>query len=542
MTDERQPKSRRELRAAERTREIAELERRRREAEAQQAQQPRAQQQAQQTEQRAQRAEQRAQSTQSAAAAAQDQPTPSQQPLQQPLTAEPLVTQAETAEAAPDAQAGVSRKPAEPATAAETPTQPDTSTRPDTLASADTQADIVRPVDTDAPTDTDAPSQGASADDAFAQIFGEDAVGAHKNERRAPAPGRRRRIVVNLVVIGLIIGMVVGAGVLVWNVAGDRIMSILNNESADYEGSGNGTEVEFTVLPGDTGTDIANRLEEQGVVRTSGAFIDAVLARPEEPQFHPGTYRLQEEMSSAEALVALLDEDNRIENTLTIPEGTRETVVFELVQETYGVPMDELKKLAAKPQEFGLPEEAKSLEGFLFPATYTFAPDVSGQEILQTMVDRSFQALDEQGVAEEDRWQTVLMASLVEREARIDEDFPKVARVFYNRLEIDMPLQSDATVTYWTEQTHRAATTDDERADESNPYNTYVHTGMIPAPISNPGDRAIEAAVHPADGDWLYFVTVNLETGETVFSNTLEEHEQAVEKWLKWMEDHPDYE
>lgn len=532
MTDEQQPKSRRELRAAERTREIAELERRRREAEAQQAQ-------LQSAEQQAQRAEQRAQPTQ---LAAQDQPTPPQQPLQQPLTAEPLVTQAESAAATPDAQAAASREPAEPATAADAPTQPDTPARPDMPASTDTQTDIGGLAQPGTPAQPDAPTQGASADDAFAQIFGEDAVGAHKNERRAPAPGRRRRIVVNLVVIGLIIGMVVGAGVLVWNVAGDRIMSILNNESADYEGSGNGTEVEFTVLPGDTGTDIANRLEEQGVVRTSGAFIDAVLARPEEPQFQPGTYRLQEEMSSAEALVALLDENNRIENTLTIPEGTRETVVFELVQETYGVPMDELKKLAAQPQEFGLPEEAKSLEGFLFPATYTFAPDVSGQEILQTMVDRSFQALDEQGVAEEDRWQTVLMASLVEREARIDEDFPKVARVFYNRLEIDMPLQSDATVTYWTEQTHRAATTDDERADESNPYNTYVHKGMIPAPISNPGDRAIEAAVHPADGEWLYFVTVNLETGETVFSNTLEEHEQAVEKWLKWMEDHPDYE
>lgn len=381
-----------------------------------------------------------------------------------------------------------------------------------------------------------------SADDAFAQIFGDDAVGAHDSSRRAPAPGRRRRVVVNLVVIGLIVGMVVGAGVLVWNVAGDRIMSLINNESADYEGSGNGTEVEFTILPGDTGTDIAERLEQQGVVRTSGAFVDAVLARPEEPQFQPGTYRLQEEMSSAEALVALLDDGNRIENTLTIPEGTRETVVFELVQETYDIPVAELEKLAKKPQEFGLPEEAKSLEGFLFPATYTFSPGVGAKEVLQTMVDRSFQALDEQGVAKEDRWDTVLMASLVEREARLDEDFPKVARVFYNRLDIDMPLQSDATVTYWTEQTHRASTTDDEREDENNPYNTYVHKGMIPAPISNPGDRAIKAAVHPADGDWLYFVTVNLETGETVFSNTLEEHEKAVEQWQEWMKDHPDYE
>ena len=134
------------------------------------------------------------------------------------------------------------------------------------------------------------------------------------------------------------------------------------------------------------------------------------------------------------------------------------------------------------------------------------------------------------------------MASLVEREARLAEDFPRVARVFYNRLEIDMLLQSDATVTYWTEQTHRASTTDKERQDASNPYNTYVHKGLIPRPISNPGDVAIDAAVNPADGEWLYFVTVNLETGETVFSNTHEEHEKARDQWLKWLEENPDYE
>ncbi len=498
MTEEQQPKSRRELRAAERTRQLAELARRQRELEAQHDAVKRAQQAEYEAEQ-----------------AAQQTPPP---------------RKAEAQPVAPPAEKHEKIAPASP-TAAAASQQAADKPRLDSTDTAEGTADTA-----------EAPVEGVSADDAFAQIFGDGAVGAHDNDRSAPAPGRRRRVLVNLVVIGLILGMVVGAGVLVWNVAGDRIMSILNNEPRDYEGAGNGTEVEFTILPGDTGTDIANRLEQQGVVRTSGAFIDAVLARPEEPQFQPGTYRLQQEMSSAEALVALLDESNRIENTVTIPEGTRETVVYELVQETYGISVDELKKLASQPQTFGLPEEAKSLEGFLFPATYTFAPDVSAKEVLQTMVDRSFQALDQQGVAKEDRWQIVLMASLVEREARLDEDFPKVARVFYNRLEIDMPLQSDATVTYWTEQTHRASTTDDERADESNPYNTYVHSGMIPAPISNPGDRAIEAAVHPAEGEWLYFVTVDLETGETVFSTTFEEHEQAVAKWLKWLEDHPDYE
>ena len=136
------------------------------------------------------------------------------------------------------------------------------------------------------------------------------------------------------------------------------------------------------------------------------------------------------------------------------------------------------------------------------------------------------------------------MASLIQREAGpVKEDYYKVARVFYNRLNPELwesgLLQSDATVTYRTGNTNVATTTDAERDDASNPYNTYVHPGLPVGPISNPGDLAIDAALHPADGPWLYFVTWNQDTRETIFSATLSEHEVAVAKWLQWMKDHP---
>jgi UPF0755 protein len=116
-----------------------------------------------------------------------------------------------------------------------------------------------------------------------------------------------------------------------------------------------------------------------------------------------------------------------------------------------------------------------------------------------------------------------------------------VSRVFLNRLAIGMLLQSDATVAYGTGHTNTVTTTNAERADASNPYNTYVHPGLPPGPISNPGDLAINAALHPADGPWLYFVTWNLKTGETIFSTTIAEHNAAVAKWQQWMKDNPGY-
>jgi len=150
-------------------------------------------------------------------------------------------------------------------------------------------------------------------------------------------------------------------------------------------------------------------------------------------------------------------------------------------------------------------------------------------------VERAFTALDKAGVPASQRWKTVVLASVVQREAGPDTaDFGKIARVMVNRIQAGMPLQSDATVTYGTGDYGSVWTTQKQRDDASNKYNTYVHKGLPPGPIGNPGDVAIAAALNPTPGSWLYFVTVDLRTGKTDFSTTYAQHQAAVRKLQDW--------
>lgn len=313
---------------------------------------------------------------------------------------------------------------------------------------------------------------------------------------------------------------------------------------ADYEGTGE-KKVVVMIHDGNTGEDVARTLAKADVVKSFGAFYELLLDESPTPVFQPGAYELKTKMSARSALDALQDKDSRLEQTVVIPEGTTAAVALQSLAEGTDIPLADIEAAAKDVASFGLPAEATSLEGFLFPATYSFTPGVSAQDAIQTLVDRQFKALDDAGVAPEKRWTTIVMAALIQREAGLREDYYKVARVFYNRLDPKQwdsgLLQSDATVTYRTGNTDVATTTDAERADASNPYNTYVHPGLPVGPISNPGDLAIDAAVNPAAGPWLYFVSWNLDTGETIFSATLAEHEAAVAKWLAWMKDHPEY-
>ncbi|MDN4615478.1 endolytic transglycosylase MltG [Leifsonia sp. F6_8S_P_1B] len=357
-------------------------------------------------------------------------------------------------------------------------------------------------------------------------------------------PKRKRRWVrplIVFVVIFAVLGGMAGAAYAVFQPQVAALVDKFAPKDDDYSGSGTG-EVMFTIVSGDTGSDIATKLHKAGVTKSYDAFYSLLLRQSTQVEFQPGVFKLAKQMSASSALVALQDPASRVQNTAVIPEGTAAVDALQIVSEQAGISLDELKAAAAKPADFGLPAEAKSLEGFLFPATYTFGPGTTAHDAIKTMVDRMFQALDEAGVAPADRWKTIILASVVQREAGLKDDYPKVARVFLNRLAQGWKLQSDATVAYGTGNTHRVETTDAERADASNPYNTYAHEGLPVGPISNPGDLAINAVVHPADGPWMFFVTWNLETGETIFSTTDAEHEAAVEKWQQWMKDHPEYE
>ena len=165
--------------------------------------------------------------------------------------------------------------------------------------------------------------------------------------------------------------------------------------------------------------------------------------------------------------------------------------------------------------------------------------------MLQTLVDRQFEALDAAGVAPEDRWRTIVLASLVQREAGLErEDFYKVSRVFQNRLDpgLGERLLSPTRRSPTAPATRTPSCDDRRRARRRrNPYNTYVHPGLPIGPISNPGDLAIDAAMHPADGTWLFFVTWNLDTGETMFSDDRRgARGRRRTSGCAWMDEHPD--
>lgn len=356
----------------------------------------------------------------------------------------------------------------------------------------------------------------------------------------ATPPKKKRRLGWLWALIAVLLIGGIGATA-VWVLFEDKVREVLGWEiPIDYEGTGNGTEVQIVIKSGDIGIDISRTLAAAGVTMTSEAFYKLLLATDPAPTFTPGTYKLQQEMSAESALAALQDPANHVTAKVTIPEGTKITKTLQLLADGTGVDLAEFETAAADLASFGIPAEAPSLEGYLFPATYTFDPGLSAHDILAQMVARAFQSLDAAGVAVEDRHRVLTMAALIQKEGGSTDDFYKVSRVFTNRINIGMLLQSDATVSYGSGGTS-ISTTAAERADASNLYNTYVHPGLPIGPIGAPGDAAIDAALHPIDGPWLYFVLINGETGETTFSETLAQHNAAVKVWQAWLREHPDF-
>jgi UPF0755 protein len=186
----------------------------------------------------------------------------------------------------------------------------------------------------------------------------------------------------------------------------------------------------------------------------------------------------------------------------------------------------------------GLPAQAKgNAQGYLFPSTYEFEPDATAGQQLEAMVAKCLDELRTLGVTPDRAQRVLTTASIVEGEARAGPDRPKVARVVENRLAKGMPLQMDSTVHFIAHRRGKAGTTNAERHSRS-PYNTYLVKGLPPGPINNPGLLAMQAAVRPAPGPWLYFVTVNPESGQTVFSRDAAGHAAGVKLFASWCSHH----
>lgn len=298
----------------------------------------------------------------------------------------------------------------------------------------------------------------------------------------------------------------------------------------DYVGQGEGTVV-IVIEDGDLGEDVARKLVAADVVKSFDAIYRPMLSS--DLVIYPGHYEFPLQIPGAEALRILL-EAKPITQSVTIPEGFQVAQIVPTLSEALSIPEPELfAAVDAANERFPGP----TLEGYLFPATYQFAPDVTAEFVIEQMLDRTLQELAKWDVGLDESLELMTLASIIQEEARLKEDFYKVSTVFNNRLDRGMLLQTDPSVKYYYEGSIDSF--QQGVADTDNPYNTYVYPGLPPGPISSPGSLAIEAALNPAPGDYLFFVTINLNSGETIFSETLREHEKAVELYRKWLRENP---
>jgi UPF0755 protein len=358
-------------------------------------------------------------------------------------------------------------------------------------------------------------------------------------------PRRRRRrnpvgTVVSLVVAAV---LVITASVYTYGWVNDMLPSVSFGESdaEDYEGAGSG-ETLVEIPAGAGGGEIAQILASEDVVASSAAFTAALQADPRSSSIQPGVYRMANQMSSQAALARLLDGTYRQVNGVTVREGLWVAETFEILAEATGHEVADYE--AVDPATLGLPEAAQGeLEGFLYPSTYEFADDSTPEDQLRAMVELGKQKYEELGIPQESLREVITKASIVQGEGMFADDLPKIARVVENRLEgsseTDGRLQMDSTVHFVHQERGRAGTTDAQRQDES-PYNTYVHRGLPPGPINSPGEDAIRAALNPAPGDWVYFVTVDPSTGETRFATDFAGHQENVALFQEWCADNPD--
>jgi UPF0755 protein len=353
-------------------------------------------------------------------------------------------------------------------------------------------------------------------------------------------PERRHRPRRRLGCLAVLLALVVllGGGYLAYSYGMGALKEKLS-PPPDYRGAGSG-RVLVEVRDGDAASDIAATLQGKGVVKSTEAFTDAARSDSRSVGIQVGFYAMHKKMSAKSALAILVDPDNRIRSAVTIPEGlTVKQIVTTLAKRT-DFTVRQYNRVLAHPAGIGLPGYAGgNAEGYLFPATYEVPPGSTPRSVLTMMVKRYRQAADDQQLLRKAQalgyspHDVMTVASLIQAEARFDKDFTKVARVIYNRLERRMPLQFDSTVHYAVGKDGSVGTSSADRASGS-PYNTYKVAGLPPTPISAPGDQAMRAALNPAQGTWLYFVTTNPDTGVTKFATSYSDHLKNKAEFDQW--------
>jgi UPF0755 protein len=293
------------------------------------------------------------------------------------------------------------------------------------------------------------------------------------------------------------------------------------------------SETFVTIAPGSSATRIGRELEAAGIVRSRYAFD--LVRWYKHGTLHAGTYRFDHPAPVTEAYARIARGDV-FTIALSVPEGAS---IFEIAarveQAKLGTRQAFLDAAVSQTDLVAdLDPAAKSLEGYLFPDTYRFSPNVTAIDLVAAMVKRFRVAATQLGLGENVH-QVVTIASLVERETAVDAERPLVASVFQNRLAQNMPLRTDPAVIYGLELTkHWRGAIYESDLTRDTPYNTYLHAGLPPGPVCNPGIPSLRAAMDPPKTNYLYFVAAGTDAqGRSLFAATLDEHNRNVALYRK---------
>lgn len=275
--------------------------------------------------------------------------------------------------------------------------------------------------------------------------------------------------------------------------------------------------VEIAIAEGSSGSAIAKQLFSAKVIESSQSFFKLAIVDTRAARIAPGLHLLNTKISAEQALEQLLD-SSRIPNLIKVFEGAWNTEIFAMLEAT-GFERSDIQKASAKVE---LPDGFKTLEGLLFPAQYSFTPGSTALEALQSMVQNFEIKTDTLALTKDSSFtaqQLVIIASIIQAEGDT-KDFANVSRVIRNRLKIGMPLQMDSTV-HFVKKVRGSVFLSTQSTLLRSPFNTYRKYGLPPGPIGNPGLNALIAAINPASGDWLYFITVS--PGDTRFTSNISE-------------------
>ena len=340
----------------------------------------------------------------------------------------------------------------------------------------------------------------------------------------------------------LALAVLVVGGFLVYDQGKALISGI--GETPDYTGKGV-APITVTVPTGATLDEIGAVLKEADVIKSVQAWDSAVASEERATSVQPGRYVMRTKMPAIDALRLLINPgQSRVRAQFTIPEGLRLTRQVDALAKNTKIKKSAYQAALKKPKSLGLPAYAKGRpEGFLFPDTYELTADATATTTLKQMVDQYKAVTADIGLTaaakrlDRSPYEVLIVASIIEREVNQDQYRAKVAQVLYNRLDKGMPLGLDSTVIY-AENLSTNTTTPKDRNSKSK-YNTYTHKGLPPGPISAPGKAALQAAANPEPGKWLYFTTVDFDSGETKFAETDAEFQQIVLQFQAWCQSHP---